>query len=155
MLEGFVKLASRIILRICRALQAKVLLLVRKGDAEGTTLSKWLNDQELHAFVLETEGSATQDEMLSEVRQALLYIRSRSAEWQVKGAAVGVLEIHTAGALARRVVGREADFAVLITADALEKSGNVAGAAKLFVGAQDAWEKPLAMWLDQFKGKVF
>ncbi len=132
-----------------------VLLLVRKGDAEGTTLSKWLNDQELHAFVLETEGSATQDEMLSEVRQALLYIRSRSAEWQVKGAAVGVLEIHTAGALARRVVGREADFAVLITADALEKSGNVAGAAKLFVGAQDAWEKPLAMWLDQFKGKVF
>jgi hypothetical protein len=69
-----------------------VLILGRKGD-DSAGLAKWLNAQDVHACVLETDGSRPPDAVLHEVREALRYIRGRAAEWQVPVDAVGVLGI--------------------------------------------------------------
>ena len=132
-----------------------VLILTSKGDAAGTALARWLNEQEVHAFVLPIEVGLSPDAALQDVRQALIYIRNRSAEWQVKGDAVGVIGMQTNGVLAQRVTGKEADFGVVIDCDVQETVKASAGTKRLFVGNRDAWKTPLAKWLEPFKVKVF
>lgn len=127
-----------------------VLVLAPRAAAGGWV--KWLNEQEVHAFVVETDGKAAAD-VAKEAAGALALIRSRAAEWQVRAGAVGVLGADAVGALAARAEG--ADFAVVIGAEAPEGAQALAAKGRLFVGKKDAWEAPLAAWLEKFKGKVF
>jgi hypothetical protein len=128
-----------------------VLVLGRKEEATAG-LVKWLNGQEAHAFVLETEGLSA-EEVVKAAQGALETIRSRAAEWQVKAGAVGVLGVGAAGSWAARVEG--ADFAIVIDAGEAAAAAAPTAKGRLFVGKKDAWQAPLAKWLEQFKGKVF
>jgi hypothetical protein len=124
-----------------------VLILACKGD-DSAVLAKWLNGQEVHAFILETDRGGTPDAASRETQAALRHIRSRAAEWQVKTDAIGVL-----GAGAARVA--DADFAIVLDAENAPPVPPPAAKKRLFVGKKDAWQKPLAVWLEQHKGKVF
>ena len=124
-----------------------VLVCAAKGVDIGS-LVKWLNAQEVHALVLPEDGAS--------VEQALRQIRARSAEWQVKTDAVGVLGVGASVTKAAAATG-EADFAVLLGA---ERDGGTQGVPEakrdaVFVGKAEGWEMPLAAWLGRFKGKVF
>lgn len=91
------------------------------------------------------------------MQEALRYIRSHSAEWQVGAGAVGVLGMGAKGALAVRAVNTDADFAVVIGAGDMEILKEVSEGRRpvVFVAKKDAWQEPLAVWLGRFKGKVF
>lgn len=127
-----------------------VLVLAPKAAAGGWV--KWLNAQDVHAFVVETDGKAAED-IAKEAAGALALIRSRAAEWQVRAGAVGVLGADAEGALAVRAEG--ADFVAVIGVAAPEGAQALAAKGLLFIGKKDAWEAPLAAWLEKFKGKVF
>ena len=129
-----------------------VLILGQRGAAAGA-LVKWLNEQDVHAFVLEAKAD-TAEVVVQQARQALRYIRSRAGEWQVRSGAVGVLGMQANGAAAMCLTDTEADFCVAIDAGSAEAAKGAAS-KRLFVGAKDAWEAPLAKWLEQFKGRVF
>ncbi len=130
-----------------------VLVLGRKDEAT-VGLVKWLNGQEAHAFVLETEGKTAQ-EVAQAAKGALETIRSRAAEWQIKEASVGVLSSGATAAAFASAVSGSADFTVLLGADdAAVQSVPEATRKRVFVG-KAGWEKPLAVWLETFKGKVF
>ena len=127
---------------------APAVLIVGKTDEEAAALVKWLNAQDVHAFVARgLDAGAAQ--------AALRYVRSRAAEWQVKLDAVGVLGVGAGGAWAKSLAGKGADFVAVIDAGVTETEKAAAGPKRFFVGAKDAWEKPLAEWLEPFKGKVF
>ena len=130
-----------------------VLILAQKGEA-ADTLVKWLNDQEIHAFALRVDEPGVSEAALQD---ALLYIRSHSAEWQVRTGSVGVLGLGANGALAVRAVNRNADFAVVLGGVGMELLKGVAEAKRpaVFLAKKDAWQEPLAAWLGKFKGKVF
>lgn len=129
-----------------------VLILGKKR--EGTDdLAKWLNRHDIHAFVVETDASRTPDALLDEMQEAIRYLRSRAAEWQVKTNAIGVLGIGAEGALAARSEG--VDFAIMLDAQMPDPAPALAARKRLFVGNKDAWQAPLAAWLEQYKGKVF
>ena len=130
-----------------------VLLLEQKGEATDA-LVKWLNEQEVHAFTLGVDESGFSQAALQE---ALRYIRSHSADWQVGTGAVGVLGMGAKGALAVRAVNTDADFAVVIGAGDMEILKEVSEGRRpvVFVAKKDAWQEPLAVWLGRFKGKVF
>lgn len=127
-----------------------VLVLATKAASGGWV--KWLNAQDAHAFVVETDGKA-EAEVAKEAAGALALIRSRAAEWQVRAGAVGVLGAGVEGALAARA--EDADFAVVIGVEVPGTAQARAAKGRLFVGKKDAWEAPLAAWLEKFKGKVF
>lgn len=124
-----------------------VLILGPKESVATERLVKWLNTQSVHAFVLDAPDTGKQA-----VQAAVHYIRSRAAEWQVKADAVGVMSLDGAGANAAREARAFADFAVVISA---EQAAGGADRKHLFVGTPDAWEKPLAQWLEAFKSSVF
>jgi hypothetical protein len=130
-----------------------VLILAQKGEATDA-LVKWLNDQEIHAFAFGGDEPVASEAALQD---ALRYIRSRSAEWQVRAGAVGVLGMGANGAFAVRAVDRDADFAVAMGGDGMELLKGVSEAKRpaVFVAKKDAWQEPLAAWLGKFKGKVF
>jgi len=124
-----------------------VLVLAQGGTAEAERVAKWLNGQAVHAFVL-----AAPDRSKPAVGAAVQYIRGRAAEWQVKTDAVGVMGLDGAAAAAVRDAKGVADFAVMIGA---EPSAGDGDRKRVFAGKSDAWEKPLAQWLEAFKGNVF
>ena len=127
---------------------APAVLIVGKTEEESADLVKWLNGQNVHAFVLRGSDVAA-------AQAALRHVRGRAAEWQVKPDAVGMLGISAGGVWATSLVGKGADFVAVIGADVPEEEKVAAGPKRFFVGAKDAWEKPLAEWLEPFKGKVF
>ena len=129
-----------------------VLILGKQGE-ETSALAKWLNAQEIHAFVLATDAGRTPDEVLRAASNALRYIRSRAAEWQVKADAVGVLSVGPEGTVAARVT--DADFGIVLDAEIPDPAPPLAMKKRLFVGKSDGWQSPLAAWLEQYKGKVF
>lgn len=131
---------------------APAVLVLGHKDEAAAGLVKWLNGQEAHAFVLETEGLSAA-EVVKAAQGALEAIRSRAAEWQVKAGSVGVLGHGASGAWAAGVEGT--DFAVVIDAGERAVAPALTAKGRLFVGKKDAWETPLATWLEQFKGKVF
>jgi hypothetical protein len=106
----------------------------------------WLNEQGVHAFVLEADAP-TKDAFADAFRT----IRSRSAEWQIKPDAVGVWA-SGAGDL-QRSLDAGADFAVWIGGD--EKTLSEARRKRVFVGREAEWKASLSGWLEQFKGKLF
>jgi hypothetical protein len=124
-----------------------VLICAAKGENVAETV-RWLNAQEVHAFVL-VEGAAS-------AAQALGAIRARAAEWQVKADAVGVMGGGAAAAAAARACG-DADFAVLLDVDRARVINEVPEAKRktTFVGNRGESEKGLAAWLEKRKGKVF
>jgi len=136
---------------------APAVLILGMKDADAGELITWLNGQDVHAFVLAkdekpVEGSA------EKVKGALAAIRGRAAEWQVKTDAVGVMGQGATGAAAATVAGgHDADFVILIDGADAQASKMAVGAKRvpLFVGKKDAWQTPLAAWLEKFKGKVF
>ena len=127
---------------------APAVLIVGKTDEEAAALVKWLNGQDVHAFVVRGSDVAA-------AQAALRYVRGRAAEWQVKKDAVGVLGVGAGGVWAKSLAGKGADFVAVIDAGVPEADRAAVGAKRFFVGAKDAWEKPLAEWLEPFKGKVF
>jgi hypothetical protein len=120
-----------------------VLLCAAKGEDVGG-LVKWLNAQEVHVFVVENATS---------MKPALQLIRSRGAEWQVKSGSVGVLGCGKPVAEIVKGVLADADFAMLL--DAGEVSIPEAKRKAVFTGKQGEFEKPLAAWLEKYKGNVF
>ncbi len=131
-----------------------VLVLAQKGEVTDT-LVKWLNEQEVHAFTLEGDGPDGVSQ--AALQDALRYIRSRSAEWQVRPEAVGVLGVGVNGALAAGAVNTDASFAVVMGAGetTVLKELSEIKRSVVFVAKKDAWPEPLAIWLGKFKGKVF
>lgn len=129
-----------------------VLILAKKRETTAE-LVQWLNRQEVHAFVMETDANRTPDALLGEAREAIRYLRSRAAEWQVKTNAIGALGVGAEGALAARLEG--VDFAILLDAGMPAPAPALAAKKRLFVGNKDAWHAPLAAWLEQYKAKVF
>ena len=127
---------------------APAVLIVGKTDEEAAALVKWLNAQDVHAFVVRGLGAGA-------AQAALRYVRNRAAEWQVKLDAVGVLGVGAGGAWAKSLADKGADFVAVIDAGVTETEKAAAGPKRFFIGAKDAWEKPLAEWLEPFKGKVF
>ncbi len=120
-----------------------VLLCAAKGEDLGG-LVQWLNAQEVHVFVVEKAA---------DMQRALQTIRGRAAEWQVRAGSVGVLGRGSEGAeLVKGVLG-DADFAVLLDAGAVTMPE--AKRKAVFIGKQVEFEKPLAGWLEKYKGKVF
>ena len=124
-----------------------VLVCAAKGEDVGR-LVKWLNAQEVHALVLSDDDAP--------VAQALRQLRARSAGWQVKADAVGVLGNGANGTKAAAAAG-DADFVVLLGAERDRVIQGVPEAKRdaVFVGKAEGWEKPLAAWLEKRKGKVF
>ena len=121
-----------------------VLICAGQGE-DASAWVKWLNSQEVHAFVVQDGGQSASD--------ALHYIRSRSAEWQVRTGSVGVMGAGTRNAEAALAVLGEADFAILLDAD--DTRVPAAQRKRVFAGKRAGFEKPLAAWLEQYKGKVF
>ena len=121
-----------------------VLIFAAKGE-DVSDFVKWLNSQEVHALVMQDGGQSASD--------ALRCIRSRSAEWQVRPGSIGVMGAGVRNAAAAVTVIGDADFAVLLDAD----DGRVPEPKRkhVFVGKRAGFEKPLAAWLEQYKGKVF
>ncbi len=127
-----------------------VLVVAQKAEAGGWV--KWLNAQEVHAFVVETDGKSA-EEVAQEAAGALALIRGRAAEWQVRAGSVGALGAEAEGALAARAEG--VDFVAVIGAKVPEDALALAEKGRLFVGKRDAWQAPFAAWLERYKGKVF
>jgi hypothetical protein len=127
---------------------APAVLIVGKTDEEAAALVTWLNAQDVHAFVVRGSDAGA-------AQAALRYVRGRAAEWQVKPDAVGVLGVGAGCAWAKSLAGKGADFVAVIDAVVPEAEKAAAGPKRFFVGAKDAWEKPLAEWLEKRKGKVF
>lgn len=127
---------------------APAVLICASPGADVVGLVTWLNAQEVHALVLFDGGASA--------AQALRQIRARSAEWQVKADAVGVLGVGANVPKAVAAAG-DADFAVLLDAerDAVMQGVTDAKRDAVFVGKAEGWEKPLAAWLEKRKGKVF
>ncbi len=135
---------------------APAVLILGMKDADAGALVKWLNGQDVHAFVLATDEKSVEG-AAEEAKGALAAIRSRAAEWQVKADAVGVMGQGSAGAAAATAAGRDADFVILVDGTDTQASNMAVGArrAPLFVGKKNEWQAPLAAWLEKFKGKVF
>ncbi len=133
-----------------------VLVCAAKAEDAGDLIT-WLNAQEVHAFVLKPERQGTPEALSEQVRRALRYIRSHSAEWQVRTEAVGVLGMGASGATAVAAAAADADFAVALGSEVSDALKSVPDAKRraVFVGKKDGWREPLAVWLGQFKGKVF
>ena len=126
---------------------APAVLIIGKRDEAAEGLIRWLHGQEVHALLLaEADGA----DLEARVRAALRAIRARAGEWQVKPAAVGVMAVQANGPVAARAAGGDADFGIVIDGE-----GAAPVSKRLFVGARDAWQAPLAAWLEPFKGKVF
>lgn len=134
---------------------APAVLILGKKDETTAGLVKWLNEQAVHAFIFETDGNDSPDTTLRKVRDALSYVRSRSAEWQVKNGSIGVMCVKAKGELAARVIVANTDFTILLDSEVSDVEKSLKGTKRLFVGTKDTWKEPLAKWLEQFKGKVF
>jgi hypothetical protein len=117
-------------------------------DEDAGGLVTWLNAQDVHAFVVRVDGPAAAD-----VSGAVREIRAHVAEWQVRAGAVGVLGTGERGAEAVKTVIGDADFAVVLGAEA---TGFPKAKRKdVFVGPPGGFEKALGAWLERFKGTVF
>ena len=128
---------------------APAVLILAAGDAAVAEMPQWFNRQDVHAFVLETVND-------NDVNAALALLRSRAAEWQIKGDAVGVLTFGTDSDSITKGVGKQADFVILIAAQPGDVSPPPADAKPpIFIGTKDAWKEPLTKWLDKRKGSVF
>jgi hypothetical protein len=128
---------------------APAVLIVGAPVDKAETWVAWLHAQELHALVLAADATE------AEISGAIQTVRGRSAEWQVKPDAVGVLAYGPAGARAALGALRAADFGVLL--GAADAAGRLAEAqhGNVFVGKSEGWETALAPWLEKRKGKVF
>ena len=132
---------------------APAVLILGGKEEETSALARWLNGQEIHAFVLKTGGSRAADEVLRGAKEAIRHIRGRAAEWQVKADAVGVLGAGAEGVAASRLT--EADFGIMLDAEKPDPAGALAVKKRLFVGKKDGWQASLGEWLEKYKGKVF
>jgi hypothetical protein len=124
-----------------------VVLCAAKGEEVGG-LVKWLNAQDVHVFVVESAAV---------MKRALQTIRSHAAEWQVKPGSIGVLGSGKHGVESVKGVIGDADFAVVLDADGADIAKALPEAKRkaVFTGKQGEFEKPLATWLEKYKGKVF
>jgi len=110
-------------------------------------LAEWLRGQEIHAFVLSRREQSLKD--------AVAYVRSQAAQWQVDPVQIGVL-----GPALGDYKAADADFAVV----AEEKTGESADTNLMLPGAVNtaapfdgaaAWSRELIEWLEPRKTKVF
>jgi hypothetical protein len=129
---------------------APAVLVCAAKDEDVGGLVKWLNGQDVHAWVVRIDGPAP-----AEVAVALREIRAHAAEWQVRAKAVGVLGTGACGAEAVKAVVGDADFAVVLGAAADATAFPGAKRKTVFVGPRDGFEKSLADWLWNHKGEVF
>ena len=125
---------------------APAVVIVGAADETSAEIAKWLNGQDVHAFVVESGGKG-----------ALEYVRSRAAEWQIKADAVGVMALGGAARAAALEAGANADFTVLIATKEGETFEPLPEPKPkgLFAGKKDEWKEPLAAFLEKRKGKVF
>ena len=129
---------------------APAALIVGASSDAAAGFVAWLNAQEVHALVLPT--GATEKDVLG----AVLAIRARASEWQVKPDAVGVMSVGPEGARLALAAAGATDFAILLGAgDAAVRAVPEATRKNVFTTKADGWEKPLAAWLEKRKGKVF
>ena len=128
-----------------------VLICATKGEDAGG-LVKWLNAQEVHAFVMTCD-----EQSVAEVKRALQKIRSRAAAWQVRTGAIGVMGIGQSGAAATVDAIGDADFMVLLDSEDIDPTQAIPEAKRkaVFIGKRSGFEEPLAVWLEKYKGKVF
>ncbi len=127
---------------------APAVLIVGPVDQAAIDMAKWLNEEDVHAFVVETDENA---------RAALDHLRSRAAPWQLKTDALGVMALGRKHAAAVLAAGAHADFTVLIATEDGETFPDLSGAKPkaIFLGKKDAWKESLSTWLEKRKGKVF
>ncbi|QNN22677.1 hypothetical protein HED60_10510 [Planctomycetales bacterium ZRK34] len=119
--------------------------------------AKWLNEQDVHAFVLTVDKGAEPKAIASEVRASLTYLRGQTGPWQIKADAIGVMALDAKAAAAAITVTKDADFTALIQTSDEQTFENLPEAKPeaLFTGSKDTWQKSLAKWLEKHKGKVF
>jgi len=131
-----------------------VLILCRKEEtAQAEARAQWLNGQAVHAFILDLgKGDAIDSTTL---RQTLRYLHSRSSEWQIKPDAVGIMPLAVGDAKEVMNLGKDADFMVLIGADYKLLANGGTDHKRFCAEGGEAWESPLAKWLEQFKSNVF
>ena len=136
---------------------APAVVIMGRADEAALDMAKWLNEQEIHAFVVELDEKPSPDEAVRDARAALERVRSRASEWQVKMDAVGVMALGMQTAVIAVTLGRDADFTVLIATQDAETFDGLPGTKpkSLFVGKKDVWKEPLSTWLEKRKGKVF
>ena len=129
-----------------------VLVLCGKGEKAASVVA-WLNEQAVHAFVL--AGAGPDATTAQETQRALRYIRSHAAEWQIKPDAIGVMRM--GGDAKTCVLGAESEvnFVVVLGSEGASSADVHVDKSRLFVGAKDAWQAPLAQWLEKFKSSVF
>jgi hypothetical protein len=136
---------------------APAVLIVGRADEVALDMAKWLNEQDVHAFIVETDESEGPDAALLDARAALDRVRSRAAERQVKTDAVGVMALGAQKAATVLALGAHADFTVLIATQDMETFEPLPGPKpkSLFVGKKNTWKETLSAWLEKRKGKVF
>ena len=136
---------------------APAVLIVGPADQAALDMAKWLNEQDVHAFIIESEPDPKPVAALHDPRAALERIRDNAGPWQIKTDAIGVMALDTKYAPTVLTLGPEADFTVLIATQDAESFDRVPGPKQnaLFLGKKDAWKQPLLTWLERLKGKVF
>lgn len=136
---------------------APAVVILGSAEQVADETAKWLNEQEVHAFVLNVDAAADPKSIVSEVHAALAYLRGQTGPWQIKTDAVGVMALDAKAAAAAITVAKEADFMALIQTSDEQVFDNLPESEPkaMFTGSKDAWRKPLATWLEKHKGKVF
>ncbi len=128
-------------------------VLVCAGEGEDVgDLAKWLNAQDVHAFVARIDGASAVD-----VAAAMREIRSHAAEWQVRAGSVGVLATGSRSAEVVKGAMGGADFAMLLDAGDAGVATALPEAKRgaVFTGPREGFEATLGAWLERFKGTVF
>lgn len=123
-----------------------VLIVGPWARAQAESAAAWLNDQAVHAFVLDA-AAARRDQ----VGAALRAVRGHASEWQVKSDAIGVWVAPQGDEDAALDAG--ADF-VVRTGGAVSPGKQESG-GRVFAGPAEGWQAPLAAWLEKRKGKLF
>ncbi len=129
---------------------APAVLIAGSADGAAIAMAKWLNGQDIHAFIVEIADKRS-------LREAFIYVKSRAAEWQVKTDALGVMALRKEQSVIALAAEADINFTVWISTGDEEKFDKLPGLKPeaLFVGKKDSWKTPLAAFLEKHKGKVF